>query len=64
MDATKQPCAVCARKPADVLNEVSECSHVACPHRRSCWSGGTGPAERRQPAEVEAFAHLFAKVED
>ncbi len=64
MPATQQPCVICQRKPADVLNDFAECSHVDCPHRRCCWSNGTGLAERRAPVDTEAFAHLFETVED
>lgn len=32
------PCTVCLRDPERMNGEMSECSHVDCPHRRRAWS--------------------------
>ena len=35
---SKIQCVVCRRDPARVNNEVAECSHMDCLHRRKAWS--------------------------
>lgn len=39
-------CTVCSRNPARMNSAVAECSHLACPHRRSAWNT---PAEYKGP---------------
>lgn len=57
-------CAVCQRQPEKVINAVSECSHVDCPHRGRAWVGGTGPAPWRPVRRGSPLDLLFDKVED
>lgn len=38
------PCPTCHRDPERLNNEVAECSHVECPHRRHAWSERPSPA--------------------
>lgn len=39
-------CKTCDRQPKRMNSAVAECSHVDCPHRRTCWSERPAPAYR------------------
>lgn len=49
-----QPCTVCARDPRRMNSEVAECSHVACPHRRSGWCAVSVAPRDPFPKNTEA----------
>jgi hypothetical protein len=47
-----EKCNVCARDPERMNGELSECSHVECPHRRRAWSDKPSTHQRTDFAEV------------
>ena len=60
-------CTECGRNPRTINSDMSECSVIDCPHRRRCWSDGTGLAQRqaRPPSGPgEPFDRLFDPVKD
>lgn len=66
-----QVCGVCQRPPERVNNEMAECSHVECPHRRRAWSerpeGGAGPGARYDehvPAPLDGVLKRWDGVPD
>ncbi|WP_295978758.1 hypothetical protein [uncultured Variovorax sp.] len=38
-------CSVCTRDPERMNGDMSECSHIDCPHRRKAWSERPTPAQ-------------------
>jgi hypothetical protein len=60
-------CEVCARDPAHQNNDLAECSHVSCPHRRIHWSErpeGRQVEQGRAKQPRDAIERLFDAVED
>ena len=53
---SKDKCLICNRDPKRMNSEVAECSHIACPVRRSSWS--------ERPTRGELFKGPWPKQVD
>ena len=59
MKETPGSCVVCLRDPERVNGWFAECSHVECPHRRSCWSERPTPQALKQERQRDPLRGLF-----